>query len=48
MDRPYRGIRAIVRFGVWFFFRSIEVRHPERVPSAGPVLMYELSGRTTR
>lgn len=39
MDRPYRAVRAIARFWIWFFFRSIEVRHPERVPRAGPVLL---------
>jgi 1-acyl-sn-glycerol-3-phosphate acyltransferase len=35
MDRPYRAVRAIARFWIWFFFRSIEVRHPERVPERG-------------
>ena len=39
MDRPYRAVRAVARFWIWFFFRSIEVRHPERVPRAGPVLL---------
>lgn len=35
----YRAVRAVVRFWIWFFFRSIEVRHLERVPRAGPVLL---------
>ncbi len=39
MGRPYRAVRAIARFWIWFLFRSIEVRHPERVPRAGPVLL---------
>ncbi len=35
----YRAVRAVARFWIWFFFRAIEVRHPERVPRAGPVLL---------
>ena len=29
----------IARFWIWFFFERVEVRHPERVPSMGPVLL---------
>src|SRR5437879_12926250 len=38
-DRFYRLVRATARFWLWFFFRSVDVRHPERVPAAGPVLL---------
>jgi 1-acyl-sn-glycerol-3-phosphate acyltransferase len=30
---------VIARFWIWFFFESVEVRHPERVPHMGPVLL---------
>jgi 1-acyl-sn-glycerol-3-phosphate acyltransferase len=39
MDRFYRGVRSVARFWVWFFFRSADVHHPERVPARGPVLL---------
>jgi len=39
MDGFYRAVRALGRFWLWFFFRSVDVRHPERVPAAGPVLL---------
>jgi glycerol-3-phosphate O-acyltransferase / dihydroxyacetone phosphate acyltransferase len=39
MDRFYRGVRSVARFWVWFFFRSVDVHHPERVPADGPVLL---------
>jgi glycerol-3-phosphate O-acyltransferase / dihydroxyacetone phosphate acyltransferase len=39
MDRFYRGVRTIAKFWVWFFFRSVDVHHPEHVPAAGPVLL---------
>jgi glycerol-3-phosphate O-acyltransferase / dihydroxyacetone phosphate acyltransferase len=39
MDSFYRGVRAVGRFWLWFFFRSVDVRHPERVPGDGPVLL---------
>ncbi|PYN18281.1 MAG: hypothetical protein DME05_01440 [Candidatus Rokuibacteriota bacterium] len=39
LDGFYRAVRAIGRFWLWFFFRSVDVRHPERVPAAGPVLL---------
>lgn len=38
-DRFYRAVRSVARFWVWFFFKSVDVRHPERVPAAGPVLL---------
>jgi 1-acyl-sn-glycerol-3-phosphate acyltransferase len=39
MDGFYRAVRAVGRFWLWFFFRSVDVRHPERVPAEGPVLL---------
>jgi len=39
MDRFYRGVRAVARFWLWFLFKSVDARHPERVPAAGPVLL---------
>jgi len=39
MDGFYRAVRAVGRFWLWFFFRSVDVRHPERVPADGPVLL---------
>lgn len=39
MDRAYACVRAIARFWVWFFFKRLGVRRPERVPRAGPVLL---------
>ena len=39
MDRFYRAVRAVAGFWLWFLFKSIDVRHPERVPAAGPILL---------
>src|SRR6266850_2178071 len=39
MDRFYRGVRAVARFWLWFFFKAVDVRRPERVPREGPVLL---------
>jgi 1-acyl-sn-glycerol-3-phosphate acyltransferase len=39
MDRFYRAVRAVTRFWLWFFFKSVDARHPERVPREGPVLL---------
>ncbi len=39
MDRFYRLVRASGRFWLWFFFKSVDRRHPERVPDAGPTLL---------
>jgi glycerol-3-phosphate O-acyltransferase / dihydroxyacetone phosphate acyltransferase len=39
MDRFYRGVRAVARFWLWFFFKSVDVRRPDRVPDDGPVLL---------
>jgi 1-acyl-sn-glycerol-3-phosphate acyltransferase len=35
----YAFVRFVGRFWIWFFFRAVEVRHPERVPREGPVLL---------
>src|SRR5688500_18218423 len=39
IDRFYAGVRGVVRFWIWFYFKAVDVRHPERVPEAGPVLL---------
>jgi 1-acyl-sn-glycerol-3-phosphate acyltransferase len=39
MDRFYAVVRAVARFWLWFFFRAVDVRHAERVPAGGPVLL---------
>jgi 1-acyl-sn-glycerol-3-phosphate acyltransferase len=39
VDRFYRALRGLARFWLWFFFKAVDVRHPERVPSEGPVLL---------
>lgn len=39
MDPFYAVVRVIARFWIWFFFDRVEVRHPERVPRTGPVLL---------
>jgi glycerol-3-phosphate O-acyltransferase/dihydroxyacetone phosphate acyltransferase len=39
MDRFYAAVRLIGRFWLWFFLKSVDVRHPERVPASGPVLL---------
>ena len=39
MDPFYAIVRVIARFWIWFFFERVEVRHPERVPRTGPVLL---------
>jgi glycerol-3-phosphate O-acyltransferase/dihydroxyacetone phosphate acyltransferase len=39
MDRFYRAVRAVARFWLWFLFKAVDVRHPERVPDAGPILL---------
>ncbi|MBI1846912.1 MAG: 1-acyl-sn-glycerol-3-phosphate acyltransferase [Candidatus Rokubacteria bacterium] len=38
-DRFYAAVRAVGRFWLWFFFKAVDVRHPERVPADGPVLL---------
>ena len=35
----YTVVKVIARFWIWFFFERVEVRHPERVPRSGPVLL---------
>jgi len=37
MDGFYRAVRAVGRFWLWFFFKSVDVRHPERVPPADSI-----------
>ncbi len=39
VDPFYALVRTIGRFWVWFFFRSVDVHHAERVPRHGPVLL---------
>jgi len=39
VDAFYVVVRVIARFWIWFFFERVEVRHPERVPIMGPVLL---------
>jgi glycerol-3-phosphate O-acyltransferase/dihydroxyacetone phosphate acyltransferase len=38
-DAFYRALRAVARFWVWFLFKRVDARHPERLPAAGPVLL---------
>ena len=30
LDSLYRAVRAIARFWLWIFFKSVDVRHPEQ------------------
>ena len=39
MDRAYAVVRGFARFWLWFFFKRMGVRHPERVPAQGAVLL---------
>jgi 1-acyl-sn-glycerol-3-phosphate acyltransferase len=39
MTRLYAAVRLLGRFWVWFLFKRVDVRHVERVPAAGPVLL---------
>src|SRR5438105_7239304 len=39
IDGFYRAVRAVARFWLWFVFKAVTVRHPERVPRDGPVLL---------
>jgi glycerol-3-phosphate O-acyltransferase / dihydroxyacetone phosphate acyltransferase len=39
VDRFYAVVRAIARFWLWFFWKRVDVRSPERVPASGPVLL---------
>jgi glycerol-3-phosphate O-acyltransferase / dihydroxyacetone phosphate acyltransferase len=39
MDPFYAAVRLVVRFWLWFCFKPVDVRHPERVPADGPVLL---------
>src|SRR5215470_3628802 len=35
----YGAVRALARFWIWFFFKALDVRHVERVPTSGAVLL---------
>ncbi|HSE93930.1 MAG TPA: 1-acyl-sn-glycerol-3-phosphate acyltransferase [Methylomirabilota bacterium] len=37
--RLYGAVRQVARFWLWFLFKRVDVRHPERVPPTGPVLL---------
>jgi glycerol-3-phosphate O-acyltransferase / dihydroxyacetone phosphate acyltransferase len=37
--RLYGAVRQVARFWLWFFFKRVDVRHPERVPATGAVLL---------
>src|SRR5436853_116317 len=39
VDRFYRAVRGVARFWLWFLFKSVDARHPERVPDGGPILL---------
>ena len=39
VDPLYAAVRAIARFWLWFFWKSVEVRGAVHVPPAGPVLL---------
>ncbi|GBC84628.1 hypothetical protein HRbin11_01060 [bacterium HR11] len=39
MDFLYRTVRAVGRFWIWFFFKSVQVRSIQRIPRQGPVLL---------
>jgi glycerol-3-phosphate O-acyltransferase / dihydroxyacetone phosphate acyltransferase len=39
VDAFYAIVRMIARFWIWFFFERVEIRHLERVPSTGAVLL---------
>jgi 1-acyl-sn-glycerol-3-phosphate acyltransferase len=39
MDRFYRAVRGVARFWLWFLYKSVDARHPERVPAGGPILL---------
>lgn len=39
VDRLYRAVRGVARFWLWFLFKAVDVRHPERVPDRGPILL---------
>ena len=39
IDGFYRGVRAVARFWLWFFFKAVDTRDAERIPARGPVLL---------
>jgi 1-acyl-sn-glycerol-3-phosphate acyltransferase len=38
-DLFYSTLRLVARFWVWFLFKRVDVRHSERVPEAGAVML---------
>ena len=38
-DTLYAAVRQVARFWLWFFLKSLDVRHPERVPESGATLL---------
>src|SRR5439155_22126735 len=38
-DPFYTLVRWTGRFWIWFLFRAVDVRHADRVPRGGPVLL---------
>jgi glycerol-3-phosphate O-acyltransferase/dihydroxyacetone phosphate acyltransferase len=38
-DLLYPTLRLVARFWLWFLFKRVHVRHLERVPASGPVLL---------
>jgi 1-acyl-sn-glycerol-3-phosphate acyltransferase len=39
LDALYGLVRLAARFWIWFFYKDVSVRHPERVPARGPLLL---------
>ena len=39
VDGFYRAVRGVARFWLWFLFKAVDVRHPERVADRGPILL---------
>jgi glycerol-3-phosphate O-acyltransferase/dihydroxyacetone phosphate acyltransferase len=39
VDHFYRAVRGVARFWLWFLFKAVDMRHPERVPDRGPILL---------
>ena len=39
VDPLYRAVRGAARFWLWFLFKAVDARHPERVSDRGPLLL---------
>src|SRR5215831_12501539 len=39
LDALYGLVRLAARFWIWFFYKDVTVRHPERLPARGPLLL---------